>query len=141
MSKELSVGASKTRSFLVDRDRTIDFMGEEARVYATPSLVRDIEHACRDLIFEHLPDGEDSVGMTVTVAHLAPTLLDMEVTVVVAIAEIDGRKITFDVEARDPLRGAERFSRALLAPCGCWEACCARVRLRAPLGALVRLAQ
>jgi predicted thioesterase len=103
MSKELSVGASKTRSFLVDRARTIDFMGEEARVYATPSLVRDIEHACRDLIFEHLPDGEDSVGMTVTVAHLAPTLLDMEVTVVVTVAEIDGRKITFDVQARDPL--------------------------------------
>jgi predicted thioesterase len=103
MSKELSVGISETRSFLVDRDRTIDFMGEEARVYATPSLVRDIEHACRDLIFEHLPDGEDSVGMTVTVAHLAPTLLDMEVTVVVTIAEVDGRKITFDIEARDPV--------------------------------------
>ncbi len=103
MSKELSVGASKTRSFLVDRDRTIDFMGEEARVYATPSLVRDIEHACRDLIFEHVPDGEDSVGMTVTVAHLAPTLLDMEVTVVVTVTEVDGRKITFDVEARDPV--------------------------------------
>ena len=103
MSKELSVGASKTRSFLVDRDRTIDFMGEEARVYATPSLVRDIEHACRDLIFEHLPDGEDSVGMTVTVAHLAPTLLDMEVTVVVTVTEVDGRKITFDVDARDPV--------------------------------------
>jgi predicted thioesterase len=103
MSKELSVGISETRSFLVDRDRTIDFMGEEARVYATPSLVRDIEHACRDFIFEHLPDGEDSVGMTVTVAHLAPTLLDMEVTVVVTIAEVDGRKITFDIEARDPV--------------------------------------
>jgi len=103
MSKELSVGASKTRLFLVDRDRTIDFMGDEARVYATPSLVRDIEHACRDLIFEHLPEGEDSVGMTVTVAHLAPTLLDMEVTVVVTVTEVDGRKITFDVEARDPV--------------------------------------
>ena len=63
MSDELSVGASKTRSFIIDRDRTIDFMGEDARVYATPSMIRDIEHACRDLIFENVPKGEDSVGI------------------------------------------------------------------------------
>ncbi len=103
MSEELSVGASKTCTFTVDRDRTIDFMGEDARVYATPSMVRDIEHACRDLIFETAPEGEDSVGMTVTVAHLAPTLLGMEVTVTVTVAEIEGRKVVFDVAARDTL--------------------------------------
>jgi predicted thioesterase len=34
----------------VDRERTIDFMGEKARVYATPMLVRDIEVACRNLL-------------------------------------------------------------------------------------------
>ena len=103
MSEELTVGASKTRSFVVDRDRTIDFMGEDARVYATPSLIRDIEHACRDLIFEHSPEGEDSVGMTVSIAHMAPTLLGMEVTVTVTVTEIEGRKVVFEVAARDTL--------------------------------------
>jgi fluoroacetyl-CoA thioesterase len=102
MTGELSVGDSKVRSVDVDRDRTIDFMGEDARVYATPSLIRDIEHACRDLIFEHTPEGEDSVGTSVSIAHMAPTLLGMQVTVTVTVAEIDGRKVVFDVTARDP---------------------------------------
>ena len=103
MTEQLSAGATKSRLVTVDRDRTIDFMGEDARVYATPSLVRDIEHACRDLIFENVPEGEDSVGMSVSVAHLAPTLLGMDVTVTVTVVEIDGRKVMFDVTARDPV--------------------------------------
>ena len=32
-----------------------------------------------------------------------PTLLGMQVTVDVTIAEIDGRKVVFDVVARDPV--------------------------------------
>ena len=40
-------------------------MGEKARVYATPMLVRDIEIACRELLLEHLDAGEDSVGTRV----------------------------------------------------------------------------
>ena len=103
MIGDLSVGDSKVRSVEVDRDRTIDFMGEDARVYATPSLIRDIEHACRDLIFENTPEGEDSVGTSVSVAHMAPTLLGMAVTITATVAEIDGRKVVFDVTARDPV--------------------------------------
>ena len=40
-------------------------MGEQARVYATPMLVRDIEIACRELLLQHLDAGEDSVGTRV----------------------------------------------------------------------------
>jgi predicted thioesterase len=47
MKPTLAAGLAGTREFTVDRDRTIDFMGEDARVYATPMLVRDIEVACR----------------------------------------------------------------------------------------------
>ena len=43
MKPTLVAGIHATRRFTVDRERTIDFMGEEARVYATPMLVRDIE--------------------------------------------------------------------------------------------------
>jgi predicted thioesterase len=49
MKNTLAAGLDSTREFVVDRDRTIDFMGEDARVYATPMLVRDIEVACREL--------------------------------------------------------------------------------------------
>ena len=53
---------SKTRTIVVDEERTISFMGDDCRVYATPSFVRDLEHLSRDLIIEHIDAGEDSVG-------------------------------------------------------------------------------
>ena len=103
MSEMLTVGASRTVTIKVDRDRTIGFMGEECRVYATPSLVRDIEHACRDMIFDQIPDGEDSVGFQVNITHLAPTLLGMEVSITVSVSEFDGRKVVLDITANDSI--------------------------------------
>lgn len=103
MPDALDVGNTLTRTVVVDAGRTIDFMGEDCRVYATPSLLRDIEHACRDLILEHVPQGQDSVGTLVSIVHMAPTLVGSEATIVATVAEFDGRKVTFDVQASDPL--------------------------------------
>lgn len=103
MKDSLAPGASRVAKVTVDRDRTIDFMGDECRVYATPSLIRDIEHTCRDLIVEHADAGEDSVGFEVFVQHTAPTLLGSEVIVSAKVAEVDGKKVTFEVTAADPL--------------------------------------
>lgn len=103
MSMTLRVGDCETRTITVDADRTIDFMGEECRVYATPSLVRDIEHTCRDMIVARVPKGQDSVGTVVNIAHMAPTLLGMTATITVTVAELDGRKVALDIEARDSL--------------------------------------
>jgi len=101
MKASLKTGISATRRFTVDRDRTIDFMGEKARVYATPMLVRDIEHTCRDLLLEHLDPGEDSVGTRVEIDHLAATLLGMEVEITVKVVDVQGRAITLEVTGRD----------------------------------------
>ena len=103
MHEMLEVGASRTVTIGVDRDRTIGFMGEDCRVYATPFLVRDIEQACRDLIFDQTPEGEDSVGFQVNITHLAPTLLGMEVSITVTVSEFDGRKAVFDITASDQI--------------------------------------
>ena len=78
-------------------------MGEDARVYATPRLISDIEFTCRDLIVQHADPGEDSVGMEVAVKHLAPTLAGSTVEIAVRITAVDGRKVTFDVSAKDEL--------------------------------------
>ena len=101
MKATLAAGASATARFAVDRERTIDFMGENARVYATPMLVRDVEIACRELLLQHLDAGEDSVGTRVEIDHLAATLLGMPVELTVTIARVDGRAVGFDVEGRD----------------------------------------
>jgi fluoroacetyl-CoA thioesterase len=103
MKESLKVGITLTKRLVVDRDRTIGFMGEEGRVYATPVLIRDVEHACRDLILEHADANEDSVGMEVALKHLAPTLMGMEVEITVTARAVEGRKVTFDVAVKDEL--------------------------------------
>ena len=101
MKNTLQTGIAARREFPIDAARTIDFMGEEARVYATPMLVRDIEVTCRDLLLEHLEPGEDSVGTRVEIDHLAATLLGMTVTINATLAELKGRAAVFDVTATD----------------------------------------
>ncbi len=101
MKNTLQTGIAARREFPIDAARTIDFMGEEARVYATPRLVRDIEVTCRDLLLEHLEPGEDSVGTRVEIDHLAATLLGMKVTINATLAELKGRAAVFDVTATD----------------------------------------
>lgn len=103
VKSSLVPGVTYTRKLIVDKDSTISFMGEEGRVYATPSLVRDIEITCRDLLLQHLDTGEDSVGMRVEVDHLAPTLLGMAVEVTATVAEVKGRQVVFEVTAKDPV--------------------------------------
>lgn len=101
MKPSLAAGLSRSVSYEVTRERTIDFMGEKARVYATPMLVRDIEMACRELLLEHLDVGEDSVGTRIEVDHLAATLLGMPVTLVVTLESLEGRAASFTIDGRD----------------------------------------
>lgn len=101
MKPSLQAGISTTRDHAIDRGRTIDFMGEDACVYATPMLVRDIEVTCRDLMLQHLDPGEDSVGTRIEIDHLAATLLGMKVAITATLAELKGRAAIFEVSASD----------------------------------------
>lgn len=103
MKATLTKGLTTTRRYTIDRDRTIGFMGEAMRVYATPSMVRDVEITCRDWLQDYLDAGENSVGARVELDHLGPTLLDMWVEVQATIAEIEGRRVAFDIEIKDAL--------------------------------------
>ena len=102
MKDTLAAGAEVTQRFDVDIDRTIGFMGEEFRVYATPSLVRDMEHTCRNYLLDHVDDNEDSVGTFVNVEHLAATPLGMWVEITVKLTEVDGRRVAFEMTAATP---------------------------------------
>jgi fluoroacetyl-CoA thioesterase len=101
MKQSLKTGLTDTRRITVDVLRTIDFMGKDCRVYATPELVRDIELTCRDLLLQHLDPGEDSVGTRVELDHMAPTGIGMWTEISITVTEIDGRVVTFDVSALD----------------------------------------
>ncbi len=116
MKHSLAAGVAATTTLTVDRDRTIGFLGEKGRVYATPMLVRDIEFACRDLLLRHLEPGEDSVATHVEFDHLAATLLGMRAEITATVAAIRGRYVTFDVSVRDDvdLVGRGRITRFIV---------------------------
>src|SRR4029077_247829 len=103
MKPSLRPGISRTNRIAVWRERTIAFMGEEARTYATPSMILDIEHTCRELILEHADAGEDSVCMEVAISHLAPTLMGMTVEIAVRVTAVEGRKVLFEATVKDQL--------------------------------------
>lgn len=101
MKDSLATGLETTRRIAVDTDRTISFMGEELRVYATPKMVGDVEYTCKDLLQEHLDESESSVGARVEIDHLGATLAGMWVDVHARIVEIDRRRVTFEVAVHD----------------------------------------
>jgi fluoroacetyl-CoA thioesterase len=104
----LKPGLTVTRRIVIDKPRTIDFLGEALRVYATPELVRDFEIACREFLLAHCDPGEDSVGTGIGITHAGATLLGMPVDITVTVKAVEGRKVQFELVARD---GAEEISR------------------------------
>lgn len=101
MMSELSIGAEVSKKITVDLPRTVDFLGEELRVYATPELVRDIEQTCLDFLLAHVKPGENSVGIAIDLNHGAATLAGMDVQITATVIAIDGRKVSFKVTAAD----------------------------------------
>ncbi|MCK8602464.1 thioesterase family protein [Desulfoferrobacter suflitae] len=78
-------------------------------VLATPILGGLMERVSAELIDEHLEAGQQSVGISMNLKHLAPTPLGMEVRVTTEVTAVDGRKLTFNLEAFDE---AEKIAEA-----------------------------
>lgn len=97
----MHAGSATERRLTVDKERTISFLGEDLRIYATPRLVDDIEQTCLDYLLTFLDEGENTVGAAVDIRHVGATLLGMSVSIVATVTRIEGRSVTFNVEVRD----------------------------------------
>ena len=103
MKDSLVVGISTSVKILVDKDRTIAFMGDEGRVYATPSMVLDIEYTARNWLMEYLDEGEDTVGTHVSVDHIGATVEGDTVEIVITVKELNGRTIMMTTRVKDSI--------------------------------------
>ncbi|MDF3888382.1 thioesterase family protein [Cupriavidus basilensis] len=101
MKNNLKPGAATTRSLIVDRPRTIDFLGETLRIYATPELICDIEQTCLDFLQAYMDPGESSVGTEVCIRHSGATLLGGAVEINAEVTRVGGRSVSFRVSASD----------------------------------------
>ena len=90
------------RTYTVTDDLAVHFMGSEAPpVLSTPALLLWMEMTAREGIKELLPDGQDTVGVGVTLKHLAASPVGMKVRVIARLVQIEGRTYTLEIEAFD----------------------------------------
>jgi len=70
-------------------------------VFATPMMVTIMENAALNAVRDYLEPGESVVGTVVNVKHLAATPVGHQVTAEAVVTKVDGRRLEFDVTARD----------------------------------------
>ena len=116
MKETLKPGIVYTHRFRVPSSKTVPALYPEAEefvampeVFATGFLVGFLEWACIRAINPHLDwPREQTVGTHIDVSHEAATPPGMEVTARVELLAVEGKKLTFAVEAHD---GVDLISR------------------------------
>jgi len=118
MDFPVRIGATKERTITVSSNQTTSFLWEGENVLSTPSMIAEMEETCRLLLKEQvLSDPElDSVGTIVDVKHLAATPVGVEVTLSSMVVSVEGRRVMFEVQARDRLEkvGEGRHERFII---------------------------
>ena len=109
MKETLKPGIRYEHKFVVPASKTVPALYPESQefvampeVFATGFLVGFLEWACIKAINPHLDwPKEQTVGTHINVSHEAATPPGLEVTAIVQLIVVDGRKLVFSVEAHD----------------------------------------
>ena len=95
----LEKGLSAQSRTTVTAANTAATMGSgDLGVFATPSMVALMEHAAMTAVAAALPEGSSTVGAELNVT---PSGLGAEITATAVLTGVEGRKLTFNVGARD----------------------------------------
>jgi fluoroacetyl-CoA thioesterase len=95
-------GLTGSAEILVGPEHTAPFVGSgRIAVLATPVMINVIEAAALAAIEHLLPAGHQSLGIHLDVSHTAATPVGLRVTATAEVLRLDGRTVTFRVEARD----------------------------------------
>lgn len=70
-------------------------------VFATPAMVALMENAAMLAVACELPEGATTVGAEMNVTHIKPSGTGAVVTATAVLTAVEGRKLTFNVGARD----------------------------------------
>ena len=99
---ELKKGLSSQSLVAVSAGNTAAAMGSgDLDVFATPAMVALMENAAMKAVADALPEGSTTVGAEMNVTHIKPSGLGAEITATAVLTGVEGRKLTFNVGARD----------------------------------------
>jgi len=95
-------GLTGTASLAVAPEHTAPRIGSgRIAVLATPVMINVIEAAALAAVEHLLPAGHQSLGIHLDVRHFAATPVGLRVTAVAVVTGVEGRTISFRVEAHD----------------------------------------
>ena len=101
---DLSAGLSAEISMTVTESDTAAKWGSGlVPVFSTPALVGLMEATAVKALEGRLPEGQTTVGGHIDIHHLAATPVGIKVRACAELTAIGGRKLTFQIEARDEL--------------------------------------
>jgi predicted thioesterase len=102
MVSRVTPGLIGTAELLVGPEHTAPFVGSgRIAVLATPVMINVIEAAALNAAEHLLAPGHQSLGIHLDVSHVAATPVGLRVTATAEVLRVEGRTITFRVEARD----------------------------------------
>ena len=105
----IPLGTTGTRSVVVTHDLTVArYHPGLPEAYGTPMMIYLMEVAAGTAIEPFLPEGWASVGVAVSVEHLAATPVGRTVTATATVTAVDEKTVTFAVTAHD---GVEAIGR------------------------------
>ena len=98
----LEIGLKHQSVMRVMEGNTAEFIGSgDMAVLATPAMVALMENAAMLAVALHLDEGETTVGSMISTSHLKPSKVGNAISAVAELTEIDGRKLTFKIQAYD----------------------------------------
>ncbi len=99
---ELIKGLSAQSKIVVAESNIASTMGSgDLAVFATPAMIALMENAAMKAVAEALPEGSTTVGTEMNATHIKASGLGAEIVATAVVAEVEGRKITLNVGARD----------------------------------------
>ena len=101
---EITVGLKGQAFTDVERGDTAKEVGSgDLLVYATPCMVALMEGAACEAIAGCLKDTETTVGTMLNIEHISATPVGLEVRAEAAVISVEGKTITFEVNAYDEI--------------------------------------
>ena len=98
----IQVGQSATATVTVTESNIAKTMKSGSlEVFATPAMCALMEEAAQAAVQSELNDGEGTVGISLSISHDAPSPIGATITATATVTAVEGRKITFDIEASD----------------------------------------
>lgn len=99
---EIKTGHTFEQAFTVRPDDTAVALGSgHLEVFATPALVALMENTAIRCIDDLIDPGSDTVGIEIHIKHVKATPVGKTVSCKAILVEIDGRRLRFNIEARD----------------------------------------